>query len=315
LPRPFFQATAEQVVIVSEAIASLGAAAAGQVGEFTDLPEETAQSALRLAVDLGLLSFDGASFSQASPLCRLLRTPHDKEKSAVLRIVLEQYDPFIVFREEYEATKNATESAHRTKTKLSLEAHRENIKETLLGLATYTGAMSASRAGEYERDTRGVTLLLDELAAGSREVGEATLTIRSQLGSAAEIVDQVQVIEPFVAGLRHAAAGNGREAVLQAGIAVENFLVERASFHTVSIAGANGINAKMDKLCAASKYSKKLLNVGKYVGHVRNAADHGADEEIGAPWAISPESGRNYVFVAAALVRAMVATDDGSYMI
>ena len=28
---------------------------------------------------------------------------------------------------------------------------------------------------------------------------------------------------------------------------------------------------------------KKLAAVGKYLGHVRNAADHGVDTEVGAP--------------------------------
>ncbi len=63
----------------------------------------------------------------------------------------------------------------------------------------------------------------------------------------------------------------------------------------------------MQNIVNAGHYPNKLLNVSKYVGHVRNAADHGADPEIGAPWEISAQTGRNYVFVAAMLIRAMLA--------
>ncbi|WP_319532765.1 hypothetical protein [uncultured Cohaesibacter sp.] len=89
---------------------------------------------------------------------------------------------------------------------------------------------------------------LDELAAGSREVAEATLTVRQELGNAAEQVDHDQLLLPLTAGLRYAAARNGRKAVLQAGIAVENFLTHTAAHHGTNIAGTNGINAKMDCL-------------------------------------------------------------------
>lgn len=307
MPRPFHHATAEQVVIVSEAVVSLGGGDPAAVVAFTDLPQDTAESALKLAADMGLLSENAGLYAAASPMCRLLRTPQDREKAAILRVTIESYEPFLVFREEHEATNNVTNAAQRTKAKLDLDCHREQVKETLLSLATYSGALTAGQGNTYERDARGLTALLDELAAGSREIAEATHTIREELGDAAGQVDHDQIILPLVAGLRHAAASNGREAVLHAGIAVENFLTAAATHHATNIAGANGINAKMDRLVQAGHYPSKLLNVCKYVGHVRNAADHGADADIGAPWDILAQTGRNYVFVAALLIRSMLA--------
>lgn len=315
MARSFYQATAEQVVIVSEAVVSLSGCDSATIAAFTDLPPATADNALSLAADMGLLSENAGSFTIVSPLCRLLRTPQDGEKAAILRVSIESYEPFLVFREEHEATNNVTDAAQRTKVKLDLDCHREQVKETLLSLATYSGALTAGQGNTYERDARGLTALLDELAAGSREVAEATLTIREELGDAAAEVDHDQVILPLVAGLRHAAARNGREAVLQAGIAVENFLTAVAAQHATNIAGANGINAKMDRLRQAGHYPPKLLNVCKYVGHVRNAADHGADADIGAPWNISVQTGRNYVFVAINLIRAMIAHQVGNHEI
>lgn len=306
MARPFFQATAEQVVLVSEAIASLDQANPIHVGAFTDLPAETAESALKLAEDLGLLGEGDGSFFPATPLCKLLRTPHEQEKAAILRVFLESYEPFTVFRDEYDATQNVSDAANRTKTKLDFDCHREKIKETLLNLATYTGALTAGQGNSYTRDVRGITAILDEIAAGSREFAEASSTIREELGAVAEQVSQANVIQPLAVALRHAAAGAGREAVLQAGIAVENFLTEQGVSLDVDLNGANGVNAKVERLFQAGHYPSKIRNLSKYIGHIRNAADHGVDDEIEAPWTISPQTGRNYVFVAAKMIKAMV---------
>lgn len=151
------------------------------------------------------------------------------------------------------------------------------------------------------------------MVAGSREIADATQTIRQEIGADVGLVDHALVIQPLVAGLRHAVAGAGREAVLQAGIAIENFLVAVATHHGTNISGANGVNAKMDRLVSSSRYPGKLQNVCKYLGHVRNAADHGADAEISAPWEVSGQTGRNYVFVAAMFIRAMLAHRNGRH--
>lgn len=306
MPRPFFQATAEQVVIVSEAVVALGGSNAAAVAAYSDLPQPTVAGALNLAADMGLLVENAGEFSSASTLCKLLRTPQDSEKAAILRVTIESYEPFLIFREELEATADVTTAAQRTKARLDLDLHREQVKETLLNLATYSGALKAGHGNSYERDAKGLSAILDELSAGSREVAEATHTIRAELGpDAAGQVNHDQVILPLVAGLRHASAGSGREAVLQAGIAIESFIDWFSVQCGGNIAGATGINAKIDRLVADSKVPKKLQNVSKYLGHVRNAADHGNDADIGAPWDILPATGRNYVFVAAAFIRTM----------
>lgn len=315
MPRDFHQATAEQVILVSESVVSLGEADASSVGLFTDLPQNTAENALKLATDLGLLSDQAGRYKISSPLCRFLRTPQDGEKAAILRATIESYEPFLVFREELDATNNVTNAAQRTKIKLQLNCHREQIKETLLSLATYSGALTAGQGNTYERDAKGLTSVLDELAAGSREIADANQTVRAKLGMVAGQVDTDQVINPLVAGLRHAAAGNGREAVMQVGIATESFLAHTAAHHGVNIAGANGINAKMDRLVAAGHYPAKLQNICKYVGHIRNAADHGVDIDIGAAWDISSETGVNYVFVAIMLIRSILNHRSGNHQI
>jgi len=310
MPRAFSQATAEQVISVSEAAVALRSEAnVGNIGKYTDLPQGHTEKALALSVDLGLLSENGGTYTPLSSLCKLLRTPHDKERAAVLRITLESYEPFYIFREELEATRDPTQAANRTKTRLDLDCHREEIKDTLLNLATYSGALIANHGGAYERDLKSMSNLLVELAAGSSEEGASIHTVREELGQeAAGLVDHGNVIVPLATALRHASGGGaGREAVLHAGNAVDSFLDWFAQDVGGNLQGATGINGKLDKLQQQGHLPKKLQFVGKYVGHVRNAADHGVDADIGAAWDITDATGRNFVFVAAQFIRATVA--------
>ena len=102
--------------------------------------------ALRLAVDLGLLTCNKLEFEPSNPLVRFIGTPDENRKAALLRIVLESYRPFVVFRDRLLATNSADVAAQQTKTLLDVDAHREEIKDTLISLGTYSSAPSVKVA-------------------------------------------------------------------------------------------------------------------------------------------------------------------------
>lgn len=307
MARPFFPATAEQVISAVSAVAAMGVPVDKSfVATFCDLTEEHAEKALMLASDLGFLEKVGQAFEALSPMCRLLRTPRDVEKAAVLRIVLESFEPFVVFRDEIDIQGSAADAAKATKARLDIDSHREELKDALLSLATYSGALISESGGNYTRDRDGLPNLLRELAVGSAEQAASAQTIRQELRGASDQVSQANVVEPLAAALRYAATPSAREAVLNAGNAIDTFLDEVAARNAVNVNGAFGINAKIEKLVQASALPKKLQNIGKYLGHVRNAADHGNDQDINSPWNISNSTGLNYVFVACSFIAAVI---------
>ena len=263
-------------------------------------------ASLDLACELGFLTKTNFTYIVANPMSRLLRSPHVSEKAAVLRIVLEQFEPFVVFRQELDATADASSAATRAKATLDLEPHREDVRTTLVGLATYSGALRAGPGGKYERDTIGISASLEELAAGASELAAATLQVRETLtANVANTLSAADIIEPLAHALRHASGGSAREAVVNAGNGVKSFLIKLATTHTVNIVGATGINSKLDRLDHASAIPKKLVHVGKYLGHVRNAADHGVDADVGRSWIVQRLTGLNYVYVALAFIIAV----------
>lgn len=133
MPRAFSPATAEQVVAAVEAVFVNGKSTdAAFVAAFCDMAVDRAQAALELAVDLSLLTESAANYQVANPLCRVLGSPDERHRAAALRVALESYEPFVIFRERLPATPVVATAAHQTKTALDLSAHRDEIKDTLV---------------------------------------------------------------------------------------------------------------------------------------------------------------------------------------
>jgi hypothetical protein len=312
VPRQFFHSTAEDVVASIEAVAVNGKnTSPAFVAQFIDVPADRAENALKLAVEMRFLSESGGKFSVASPLCDLLLTPKLKQKSAVLRVAVESYEPFTVFRQRLNATEFAHQAAQQTKVALDLDEHRDVIKDTLISLGTYSGALGTGGGGVYASTDGPMENQLLSLAQGCNDIAAAEARIRLQIGEAAgELVSRTEVLLPLANALLKAAAGDSQNAVTLAGNAVESYLVELATrIGGVNLTGATGINAKLDKFSQAGKLPKKLVGMGKYLGNVRNAADHGIDTEIGTTWIIQESTGTEFVFVACSFISAATAKE------
>jgi hypothetical protein len=283
------------------------------VSDFADVPADHAESALLLATDLGYLAQDANSdFRTLSPLCRFISSANELQQAAALRILLEAHQAFVLFRQRLIVSGNSTDAARQTKIALSLTEHHTEIAFTLVSLGTYSQALSTSGGGRYEvRDVESDNILAS-LMEGCGEIVAAEGRIRKQLGVEAQAAVSVdQVIMPLTDALRRAQGTDARGAVTQAGNAIESFLVELAGRLGISLVGRTGINSKIDAIKAGdvSKMPTKLSSVGKYLGHIRNAADHGIDAELGAQWEIRESTGIEYVFVACSFIVAAIALE------
>ena len=313
MPRQFFQSTAEDVIAAIEAVVSNGKDTTPDfAAQFTDIPADRAKNALKLAVDMGFLTENAGKFSATSPLCGLLITPKLNQKAAALRIALETYEPFVVFRHRLKATDFAHQAAQQTKVSLDLGEHRDVVKDTLISLGTYSGALGTEGGGVYVPTDEAIGNDVLLMAQSCKDIAAAEARIRLQIGEAGDVVvSREEVLIPLSSALLKAAAGDARNAVVLAGNAVESYLVELAGRVAVVLAGATGINAKLDKFGQANKLPKKLIAVGKYLGNVRNAADHGIDAEVGAAWSILESTGTEFVFVACSFIAAATINERG----
>jgi hypothetical protein len=308
VPRAFSPATAEQVVATVEAAVVRRAAITPQfAADFGDLSVDQATAGLTLAVDLGLLKKTGNDFEAVSPICRFLGFNNQIVRSSALRVVLESYEPFVLFRDRVAAAVDASDAAQQVKMTLDLGAHREDIKATLVSLGTYCQAIDIGGGGHYTVKATAFGDALAALAAACADIDGAEAAIRDLVGTDVQAVaDRGNVIVPLADGLIAARDNDGRGAVVNAGNAVESYLEGMAGRVGVNVGGAHGINAKLDRFHAQSQViPNKLIFVGKYLGHVRNAADHGIDQDVAAAWTIRPSTGPEYVHVACSFLMSI----------
>jgi len=318
MPRAFCHSTAEQVVQIVDAVYVKGKADIAFLEKFCDLSNEQVTNAVGLAVDLGLIGQSGNEWAAANILTSFFSTPIEAQKAAVLRIVLETYQPFLIFRERLKATNSADSAAQQTKAVLELQAHREEIKDTLISLGTYTGAISIQGGGRYVSSLEPLTNQLGELASACADLVTAEARIRLQIGNRNGQVNREEVLVPLSRALLKAKNNYPSDAVTDAAIALESFLVRLADRMSVDLAGANGINQKLDKFRSGNHLPKKIVESGKYLGHIRNAADHGVDvdPEVGAVWHVQNWTGHLYVYVTCSFIAACLEREaDGDFVI
>lgn len=313
MPRLFAHSTAELVVQAVDAVQATQTATVDFVESFCALSRVQAENALNLAVDLGLLTCSGKKFEPSNPLVRFIATPDEAKKAALMRIVLESYQPFVVFRERLLATNLADTAALQTKTILDLQAHREEIKDTLISLGTYSSALVSQGGGRYTSAPSDLSNPLLAVAAAAQDEASAERIIRSEIGPRADTLDRQEVVIPLASALLKARAGNASGAVGDAARAVESFLARLAARLGISLVGAAGIGQKLDKFRPGNHLPKKTIEAAKYLGQVRNAADHGVDvdPDVGSVWLIQPSTGVHYVFVACAFINAALEREAG----
>jgi hypothetical protein len=305
--------TAEHVMTAVEAlVVNGGVATADLVAEFLETTPARATAALDLAVELGLLTENAANYTIASPLCRFTAIPD--QKAAVLRIVIESYRPFTVFRERLVATADITLAARHTKTVCQLTAHRDEVKDTLISLGTYARALVTEGAGNYQLEAGPLSNALQVVALGCTDIVTAEARIRSQLGPAAEAVlapVRDTVILPLADALLRAKNRDGSGAIQAAGNAVEAHIDAMAARMAVTLGTATGIISKLTKFGTPPRHlPNKLIQIGTFLGAVRNAADHGTDPDINnTAWQIRVATALEYVFVACSFIATTITIE------
>jgi hypothetical protein len=318
MPRAFFNSTAEQVVQVVDAVHIKRKADTGFIEKFCELTGDQVASALALAKDMGLIKESSGEWSAPNILAGFFGTAVEEQKAAALRIALEKYQPFIVFRERLSATSNADKAAQETKTILELDMHRTEIKDTLISLGTYTGAISIQGGGRYSSSDSPLANQLKDLASVCADVVAAEARIRIQIGERNNQADRQEVIIPLAQALLKAARGQASDAVKDSAVAYESFLAHLAGRMGVSLTGADSIIEKLERFRTGSHLPKKIVEAGKYLGQVRNAADHGVDvdPDVGAVWRIQDSTGLLYVYVTCSLVAACLEREvNGQFII
>lgn len=314
MPFNVFPTTAENIIGATDAtIQSLGGATEDLVAEFLDVPLDSARNALQMACQLSLISESAAGvYIATNPYSTYLVTANIANKAAILRLVLELYQPYKTFTYRLAISGLAADAANQTRTIYNIPGHRENILNTFVSLGTFANSLTSAGAGLYrvmENNPRDYLAILNEVI---QDRDTAEIQVRRRLGrEAADWINQQEVFHPLVTAYQRASdvMQDTRTPIVHAGNAIESFLVQIAQHVNVNIQNATGLNAKAETLARGHALTTKHLNMMKYLGHIRNAADHGTDPDpdIGQTWEISPNTSVEYVHIAQSAIRVVVA--------
>ncbi|MEW6532464.1 MAG: hypothetical protein AB1473_16655 [Thermodesulfobacteriota bacterium] len=321
MPYEVYRTTAEHVIAAADfALQKPEGIDEQMLAAFLDVPRESAANALKMAEQLGLVNVDANRlYKPASPCVRYLATSVRENRAAILRFVLDQYNPFVVFLGRLEiSTGVVAQAATETKAICGITAHRDDIAQTLTDLGTYAQAISSQGAGLYipaAAEALGYLQVLEEVIH-SREAIELWLSRR--LGArVCEWIDRNGCLENLITAYQSlsTASEDPRAPIVHAANALEWVLAQLGADFGVNLEGAQGINSKADRLANGRHLKKKHKFMIKYLGHVRNAADHGPDDEINQQWEVTVNTAIEYVHVTLSVIVDLFETKNEQFKV
>lgn len=145
--------TAEDIVAVVDAVVAKGHDVnIDFISEFTGIATEAqVTKALDMAIELKMVVSEASgNYSVDSFLAKKLVTATtDDEKAVIMRMILEQYYPYTVFKTRYSFTHSIEQACIQTKILCSLSANDRDIRSTLISIATYAKALKSEGANLY----------------------------------------------------------------------------------------------------------------------------------------------------------------------
>ena len=308
--------TAEDIVAVVDAVcAKNGKADSEFIAQFTGIAtDDQVQKATHMAMELRLLKYnsdDGTYSTDMFLANKLVTAKNDEQKAAVMKIILEEYEPYKTFKMRYEYTNSIELACRQMKILFGMNSNERDIKNTLVSVATYAKALKSEGANLYS-----FTNQIDDmelLGQTYHDIFHNEIVLKRYFGdSLISIIDEKNIQMPLIEALQKTRAEiiDTKSVIVYAANAFESFLNDYASGKKISLQGKNGILQKRDALSGI--LSKKHRGMIEYIGQVRNAADHGADNnENGQMWSVSNETAIIYPRIVAVIIKDILMRDNG----
>lgn len=302
------QTTAEDILfVIDAAYAKPEDCDSKFICDFTDLSESQVKNALHMAQEFSLVTFDSntSTYKGNSSLARLmLSTRTEEQKAAIMRLILEQYEPYRIFKDRLMRNDTLDQAARRVKAFFNMTLSPSEIKETITNIATYSKAIINNGARNYKLN-QDETSHIDILERVLYDKANDNNILLSLLGEKIyDCLDKETVINPLLNAFSKIQATpiDGKSTILYSANAFESFLVQLGKEKTIDLSKKKGIIEKSDMF----SFSKKHKGMINYLGQIRNASDHGADTyENNYSWSVYDETAKIYPFVVVNLIKAI----------
>ncbi len=287
--------------------------------EFLDTTPTNAKNALIMATQLNLIKEDKNIFFQnENILASYLILCNFSQKAAILRIVLEKYDPYRKFKQRIQDNVSIQDAGRQVKALFNIPEDRSDITSTLISLGTFTESLNVEGGGRYTINTDVHMPYLDilEISIGSSDAIE--LHLRNELTPVVfDWLNHHDIVEQLINayGRLSLVSEDQKAPIVHAANAVEAFLNQYADSIGINVKNKFGINAKIDEIENQGSINPKHKNMFKYLGHIRNAADHGPDSLINQTWDISEQTSILYVQTSIRAIRSLYLFQKSRYIL
>jgi hypothetical protein len=292
------QCTAEQVTEVAEATAIAGSPlSAAAIATYLNHPPQTVERALAVADALGLVVKTGSDFEPKTPFGFYFSEATDSRRIDVLRFAPEAFPTYRFFKQRVSLHHDTLKAAREVKHRFGYENHEGEIRETLVSLGQFSGSLI------YGTDTGYVVAISGEAETFLAAAEQISLVgasvedfIRESLSDEAYAYvqdEEAGIVTHLRSAVQKVVAGElERSAVVHIGNAAENFLIKVADGANpgVDLSKATGVTSKAQYLKDKKVIADKQMGYFRFLGHLRNAADHGQDPDVNMEWSISPEA-------------------------
>ena len=260
-----------------------------KISAFVDITEEIASKSLKMAIQLKFLLKKNDHYEPILPYARLLSNAHMKEKKAVLKFKLIEFEPFKFFTLSILKGENVTRSAHKTKQAFNISGSATILAHTFVDLGLFSNVFNNTESGieaVFKAESE-LLAIFESIGSTINDETQIESFIESQLDSSvsnyirdykARLVTSGQIIstEP--------------ENSIKTGADVfEDFIKKIATEESIDLTGANGIIPVGDRLKSNDKITSKHQGYISFIGKIRNAFKHTTDVEISASWVASRE--------------------------
>ncbi|MGD8720137.1 MAG: hypothetical protein PVH29_15115 [Candidatus Zixiibacteriota bacterium] len=314
-----YRTTAERFIETIQAvILKKGKSNSRYVAEYLGVDTEPAENALKMGVQLGFLTTERSNvYVVSSPFSNYLFAKKPEAKVAVLRLFVEKFEPYENFKTLLYLGKSPREAANRVKALYSMNASFDDIQDTLIDFGTYTNSLIYMGTGNYVVNEKADDLSANlSIAIVERESIESYVSEKLGLENLVRLNND-EVINPLI-NAYHALLNLENDTtapVTHAANAVESYLNIFGQAVGTNVSNISGINGKAEELLRQNNLHRKHRNMLSYLGHVRNAADHGTDAAINAAWVISPNTAVEYVSVATSVIISLVKYLNQEYVL
>jgi hypothetical protein len=260
-----------------------------EIVQYSDTATDSAEKALKMAIQLKLVKLDGTIYKPELPFARLLTNARINEKKAILKFRLMEYEPFKFFVSLILRGEDITRAALKTKTAFNITGSTTILKNSLLDLGIFSRVFIEGETGieplfKEEPDIINVFSSIENTINDQTQI-ESFVT--NQLDDA--VIDYIGDLKERLVSAGAKFSSEPKSCIMETADVFEDFLKKCAQDESVNISRARGFIEIGNKLRSSGKITKKHQGFIYFVGQMRNAFKHTLDSEVNKSWQVSDD--------------------------